>query len=156
MILFREAHRQALIYGIKQNLVYNVNILFLVYERNLLCLFRHRVCFFRGSSFYNLRSQFQVQRLLCIPFYQSVVYLISEPFLFWRYGAYLISIDLMSSSSVYRVFFAIAFCAVSVGQATSFIPDYNKAKLAAGLIFHLIEEKSKIDPFNAGGLRPVR
>ncbi|OXA58154.1 Multidrug resistance protein 1 [Folsomia candida] len=85
-------------------------------------------------------------------FSEAVVFIIYAAS--FRYGAYLISIDLMSSSSVYRVFFAIAFCAVSVGQATSFIPDYNKAKLAAGLIFHLIEEKSKIDPFNAGGLRP--
>lgn len=61
----------------------------------------------------------------------------------------------MNASSVYRVFFAISFCAVSVGQATSWIPDYNKAKLAAGLIFHLIEQKSNMDPFNEGGLRPV-
>jgi ATP-binding cassette subfamily B (MDR/TAP) protein 1 len=44
---------------------------------------------------------------------------------------------------------------VSVGQATSWIPDYNKAKLAAGLIFHLIEQKSEIDPFNESGLRPI-
>ena len=49
----------------------------------------------------------------------------------------------------------MAFSAISVGQATSFIPDYAKANLAAGLIFNLIETKSSIDPFSPNGLRPI-
>jgi len=93
------------------------------------------------------------------------------------YGAHLIAVGAMDPTSVYRyafeqlwtydhsklyvnviptrVFFCVAFSAVSVGQATSFIPDYAKANLAAGLIFNLIETKSTIDPCSREGLRPI-
>ena len=43
-----------------------------------------------------------------------------------------------------------------VGQATAYGPNYNKAVLAAGRIFKMIDRKPKIDPTGATGLRVVR
>lgn len=72
----------------------------------------------------------------------------------FRLGAYLISTGDMTSTNVYRVFFAMAFSAVSVGQWSSYLPDYTKAKLSAGLIFHLIGLEPQIDSYSKGGIRP--
>lgn len=106
-------------------------------------------------------------------FSEGVIFLIYAGAFY--YGAYLIGTGVMDPTSVYRlelimfylwipipnfflyssVFFCIAFSAISVGQATSFIPDYTKANLAAALIFNLIEKKSSIDPLSHEGLRPI-
>ncbi|KFM66885.1 Multidrug resistance protein 1, partial [Stegodyphus mimosarum] len=48
----------------------------------------------------------------------------------------------------------MAFSAVSAGQWTSYLPDYTKAKLSAGLVFHLIGISPKIDITSKGGLKP--
>uniref|UniRef100_A0A1I8BXK5 ABC-type xenobiotic transporter n=1 Tax=Meloidogyne hapla TaxID=6305 RepID=A0A1I8BXK5_MELHA len=53
----------------------------------------------------------------------------------------------------YHVFFAIAFCGQSVGQISSFIPDVVKARLAASLLFHLIEYPPQIDSLSEFGVR---
>ena len=66
----------------------------------------------------------------------------------------MIEVGVMEPTQVFRVFFAVSFSAVAVGQMTSFVPDYTKANLAAALIFHLIELKSRIDPFDPKGVRP--
>lgn len=55
-----------------------------------------------------------------------------------------------------RVFFALAFTAVSVGEWSSYLPDYTKAKLSAGLMFHMMEMKPLIDSYSEGGIKPVR
>jgi len=54
-----------------------------------------------------------------------------------------------------RVFFALAFCAASVGQTSAYMQDYTKAKNAANVIFDLIEQKPEIDVAAAPGSRPV-
>lgn len=53
------------------------------------------------------------------------------------------------------MFFSLAFCAASVGQALAYIQDYTKAKVAAGRLFQLIERKSDIDATSTIGLKPV-
>jgi hypothetical protein len=53
------------------------------------------------------------------------------------------------------VFFAIAFCGQSVGQISSFIPDVVKARLAASLLFHLIEYPTLIDSLSEKGAKIV-
>jgi len=55
-----------------------------------------------------------------------------------------------------RVFFALAFCAASVGQTSAYLQDYSRAKIAASLIFQLIRRKSEIDPLSNSGSKPVR
>lgn len=72
----------------------------------------------------------------------------------FRLGAFLVSRGEMEATSVYRVFFTMAFSAVSVGQWTSMLPDYLRARLSAGLVFNLLEAETEIDGYSDGGLRP--
>ena len=58
--------------------------------------------------------------------------------------------------SDFRVFSAIVFGAMSVGQASAFVPDYGKAKSAAGRIFFLLDIVPEIDTFSDEGEKPVR
>ncbi|XP_008059505.1 phosphatidylcholine translocator ABCB4 isoform X3 [Carlito syrichta] len=54
----------------------------------------------------------------------------------------------------YRVFSAIVFGAVALGHASSFAPDYAKAKLSAAHLFMLFERQPLIDSYSEEGLRP--
>lgn len=47
--------------------------------------------------------------------------------------------------------FAISFSGGSVGFAASYFPEYNKAKLAAGIIFKMLKEKPSFDSFTEEG-----
>lgn len=73
----------------------------------------------------------------------------------FRFGAYLIEIGDLTASDVYRVFFALAFCAASVGQSSAYLQDFTKAKMAAGLMFQLIHAKPEIDSGPDYGSKPV-
>ncbi|XP_029831332.2 ATP-dependent translocase ABCB1 [Ixodes scapularis] len=72
----------------------------------------------------------------------------------FRLGAFLVSRGEMDATNVYRVFFTMAFSAVSVGQWTSMLPDYLRARLSAGLVFSLLEAETEIDGYSDGGVRP--
>lgn len=54
-----------------------------------------------------------------------------------------------------RVFSAIVFGAVALGHASSFAPDYAKAKLSAAHLFSLFERQPLIDSYSGEGLWPV-
>jgi len=56
--------------------------------------------------------------------------------------------------NVFRIFFAISFCAQSIGQASSFIPDYVKAKMSAGLLFYMMNYEPVIDNCSTAGKVP--
>lgn len=91
----------------------------------------------------------------------SIVFALSQAVIYmmyagaFRFGAYLIEIGDMAPTDVYRVFFALAFCAASVGQTSAYLQDYAKAKLAASLMFQLIDKKPDIDCSTTLGIRPV-
>ena len=53
-----------------------------------------------------------------------------------------------------RVFSAIVFGAMAVGQVSSFAPDYAKAKVSAAHVINIIE-KTLIDSYSTEGLKPV-
>ncbi len=55
------------------------------------------------------------------------------------------------NSYIFRVFGAIVFSAISAGQASSFAPDYGKAKAAAARIFHLLDQHPAIDTQSTAG-----
>ncbi|XP_016663132.1 multidrug resistance protein 1A isoform X2 [Acyrthosiphon pisum] len=91
----------------------------------------------------------------------AIMYAVSQAVIYgmysvsFRYGAFLVEIGDMSATDIYRVFFALAFCAASVGQTSAYLQDYSRAKIAASLIFKLIRRKSEIDPLSNTGSKPT-
>ena len=78
----------------------------------------------------------------------------------FRYGAFQVTrppshVIHGTFNDVFRVFFAIVFGALSVGQASTFAPDYAKARLSANRIFALIDRKPLIDSLSEEGDTPV-
>ncbi|XP_014681412.1 PREDICTED: multidrug resistance protein 1-like [Priapulus caudatus] len=123
--------------------------------RTVQCLTRERTfydtyCDMLNLPFKEAKVQAQVYAL-AFAFSQSVIFLIYG-FAFW-FGSYLVGKEEMLPEEVYRVFFAIAFCGISVGQASSFLPDYSKAKLAAAHVFGLIAQEPTIDSFSPMGIK---
>ncbi|KAK3611392.1 hypothetical protein CHS0354_036589 [Potamilus streckersoni] len=89
---------------------------------------------------------------LVFGFSQSVVFMLYAGC--FRFGAYMVSLDEMTPENVYKVFFAISFTGVVIGQASSFLPDYSKARQAAGLIFKTLDTKPLIDIYSTQGQHP--
>lgn len=55
-----------------------------------------------------------------------------------------------------RVYNAIIFGALAIGQATQYAPDYGKAKQATARIFHLWDTQPTTDAYSTEGATPVR
>ncbi|XP_075778548.1 ATP-dependent translocase ABCB1 isoform X1 [Pelodiscus sinensis] len=72
----------------------------------------------------------------------------------FRFGAYLVGNGYMDYKSVFLVFSAIVFGAMALGQASSFTPDYAKAKISAAHMFMLFERVPLIDGYSEEGLKP--
>ncbi|KAF2983536.1 hypothetical protein EK904_005729 [Melospiza melodia maxima] len=54
----------------------------------------------------------------------------------------------------YRVFSAVVFGAMALGQTSSFAPDYAKAKISAAHLFQLFERVPSIDSYSEEGDKP--
>ncbi|KAM4874400.1 ATP-dependent translocase ABCB1 isoform 1-T1 [Thomomys bottae] len=72
----------------------------------------------------------------------------------FRFGAYLVAREVMEFEDVLLVFSAIVFGAMAVGPASSFAPDYVKAKVSASHVIMLIERVPEIDSYTTKGLKP--
>jgi len=72
----------------------------------------------------------------------------------FMFGAFLISKGIINYENMFKVFSAIIFGAMAVGQASQFAPDYGKAKSAAARIFKLWDNKPSIDSYSDAGVRP--
>ncbi|XP_070561508.1 ATP-dependent translocase ABCB1-like isoform X2 [Ptychodera flava] len=72
----------------------------------------------------------------------------------FRFGAYLVGVNAMEMQNVFKVFFAIAFAGMAVGQSASFLPDFSKAKHSASLIFKLLDTVPEIDIYTQWGEQP--
>ncbi|XP_003391671.2 PREDICTED: phosphatidylcholine translocator ABCB4-like, partial [Amphimedon queenslandica] len=57
-------------------------------------------------------------------------------------------------SNIFVVFTAVIFGALGAGQASSFAPDYAKAKQSANRIFALLDREPAIDGYSEDGLKP--
>ncbi|CAJ0949155.1 unnamed protein product, partial [Mesorhabditis belari] len=86
-------------------------------------------------------------------FSQSIIFFMYA-LAFWL-GARFVDDGSMQPTDVYRVFFAFAFCGQMVGNVSSFIPDIVKARLAASLLFYLIEHPTEIDNLSENGIKKV-
>ena len=74
----------------------------------------------------------------------------------FRFGAFQVTRDTgnvayASFEDVFRVFIALIFGAVAVGQAGAFAPDYTKARLSANRIFALLDRVPVIDGYSEEG-----
>ncbi|GMS86083.1 hypothetical protein PENTCL1PPCAC_8258, partial [Pristionchus entomophagus] len=66
----------------------------------------------------------------------------------FRFGLWLIVSGYSTPMDVLKVLFAISFTAGGVAIASAYFPEYVKATFAAGLIFRMIGEETKIDGMN--------
>ncbi|XP_076472534.1 ATP-dependent translocase ABCB1-like [Babylonia areolata] len=71
----------------------------------------------------------------------------------FRFGAYLYAQHEMDPEEVYKVFMAMTLAGSTVGQTSSFLPDYSKGRLAAAYIFRMMRVVPSIDNFSTTGLR---
>ena len=74
----------------------------------------------------------------------------------FRFGAYQVltpedSIAHESFEDVFRVFTALIFGAISIGQAGAFAPNYTKARISSNRIFSLIDRVPSIDAYSKDG-----
>jgi hypothetical protein len=60
------------------------------------------------------------------------------------------------NQTIRRVFFAINFSSMAVSFATTYFPEYMKARFSAGLIFKMANEVPLIDSCSKEGAKPVR
>nr|XP_006990511.2 multidrug resistance protein 2 isoform X1 [Peromyscus maniculatus bairdii] len=72
----------------------------------------------------------------------------------FRFGAYLVAHQLMTFENVMLVFSAIVFGAMAAGNASSFAPDYAKAKVSASHVIMIMEKLPEIDSYSPEGLKP--
>uniref|UniRef100_UPI00398E631E bile salt export pump-like n=1 Tax=Pristiophorus japonicus TaxID=55135 RepID=UPI00398E631E len=86
---------------------------------------------------------------LCFGFAQSVIFLANAAS--YRFGGYLVVAESLHFSIVFRVIAAIVTSGTALGRASSYTPDYAKAKIAAARFFQLIDHVPKINIYNGDG-----
>ncbi|KAE9555334.1 hypothetical protein FO519_001416 [Halicephalobus sp. NKZ332] len=92
---------------------------------------------------------------------QGVTYGFASSIMFYMnaasfgWGLYLILHNVLTPMHVLRVLFAISFTGGTVGFAAAYFPEYNKAKIAAGIIFRMLSESPAFDSFSSEGKRPT-
>ncbi|XP_062514381.1 ATP-dependent translocase ABCB1-like [Corticium candelabrum] len=85
-------------------------------------------------------------------FSQGVIYLAYAGA--FRFGGWQVVHQGYDFEDVFIVFAAIVFGAMTLGQISSFAPDYTKARLAAARVFDLLDLKPSIDTSSTDGIKP--
>ncbi|XP_037542359.1 bile salt export pump [Nematolebias whitei] len=80
---------------------------------------------------------------VCFGFAQCVIFMAYAAS--FRYGGYLVRAEGLQYMLVFRVISAIVISGTALGRASSFTPDYAKAKTAAAQFFKLLDRIPKIN-----------
>ncbi|NWU34612.1 ABCBB protein, partial [Hylia prasina] len=86
---------------------------------------------------------------LCFGFAQSVVFIANS--VSYRYGGFLVDTEGLHYSFVFRVISAIVTSGTALGKASSYTPNYAKAKTSAARFFQLVDRLPKISVYSEKG-----
>ncbi|XP_040295452.1 bile salt export pump [Bufo bufo] len=85
----------------------------------------------------------------CFGFAQCVIYMTYAAS--FRFGGFLVNTDGINYTVVFRVISAIVTSGNALGRASSFTPDYAKAKIAAAQFFKLLDRIPKTSVYSTDG-----
>ncbi|XP_035263466.1 bile salt export pump-like [Anguilla anguilla] len=85
----------------------------------------------------------------CFGFAQCVIFLANAAS--YRFGGFLVEQQGLHFSIVFRVISAIVTSGQALGRASSYTPDYAKAKISAARFFQLLDRRSKINVYSQEG-----
>uniref|UniRef100_A0A8D2NMS1 Bile salt export pump n=1 Tax=Zonotrichia albicollis TaxID=44394 RepID=A0A8D2NMS1_ZONAL len=91
---------------------------------------------------------------VCYGFAQSIVFIANS--VSYRYGGYLVDAEGLHYSFVFRVISAIVTSGTALGRASSYTPNYAKAKTSAARFFQLVDRIPKISVYSEKGEKWVR
>ncbi|NXJ14883.1 ABCBB protein, partial [Odontophorus gujanensis] len=86
---------------------------------------------------------------ICFGFAQSIVFIANS--VSYRYGGFLVQTEGLHYSFVFRVISAIVTSGTALGRASSYTPNYAKAKTSAARLFQLIDRLPKISVYSEKG-----
>ncbi|NWT63776.1 ABCBB protein, partial [Prunella himalayana] len=86
---------------------------------------------------------------LCFGFAQSIVFIANS--VSYRYGGFLVESEGLHYSFVFRVISAIVTSGTALGRASSYTPNYAKAKTSAARFFQLVDRLPKISVYSEKG-----
>ncbi|XP_051842179.1 bile salt export pump isoform X1 [Antechinus flavipes] len=86
---------------------------------------------------------------LCFGFSQGIVFIANSAS--YRYGGYLVPHEGLHFSYVFRVISAVVTSGTALGKASSYTPNYAKAKIAAARFFQLLDYRPKINVYSHAG-----
>ncbi|NXH46107.1 ABCBB protein, partial [Dicaeum eximium] len=86
---------------------------------------------------------------LCFGFAQSIVFIANS--VSYRYGGFLVDTEGLHYSFVFRVISAIVTSGTALGKASSYTPNYAKAKTSAARFFQLVDRLPKISVYSEKG-----
>uniref|UniRef100_A0A8C2YGA7 Bile salt export pump n=1 Tax=Coturnix japonica TaxID=93934 RepID=A0A8C2YGA7_COTJA len=86
---------------------------------------------------------------ICFGFAQSIVFIANS--VSYRYGGFLVQTEGLHYSFVFRVISAIVTSGTALGRASSYTPNYAKAKTSAARLFQLIDRHPKISVYSKKG-----
>ncbi|NXL14216.1 ABCBB protein, partial [Setophaga kirtlandii] len=86
---------------------------------------------------------------VCFGFAQSIVFIANS--VSYRYGGYLVDAEGLHYSFVFRVISAIVTSGTALGRASSYTPNYAKAKTSAARFFQLVDRLPKISVYSEKG-----
>ncbi|NXB08943.1 ABCBB protein, partial [Cnemophilus loriae] len=86
---------------------------------------------------------------VCFGFAQSIVFIANS--VSYRYGGFLVETEGLHYSFVFRVISAIVTSGTALGRASSYTPNYAKAKTSAARFFQLVDRLPKISVYSEKG-----